>query len=60
MASASGLSVISEPGEILASQNDRMRETLGAVPARTDHEGLDGRWLEDSRELFEEHSIEPS
>ena len=60
MAGRSGLSVIPEPEEDLASQSDRMRAALESVLAWADDEGLDAPCLEDSRELLEALRIEPS
>ena len=60
MAGRSGLSVIPKPDEVLASQSDRMRAALESVLAWADDEGLDAPCLEDSRELLEKLSIEPS
>ena len=56
----SGPSVIPEPDEVLASQSDRTRAALESVLAWADDEGLDAACLEDSRELLEKLSIEPS
>ena len=59
MAGRSGLSVIPEPEEDLASENDRMRAALESVLAWADDEGLDAACLEDSRELLEKLSSGP-
>ena len=60
MAGRSGLSVIPEPEEALASQKDRLREALATVLAWAEGEGLDAPCLKAARELLEELSIEPS
>ena len=60
MAGRSGLSVIGEPEEVLASQNDRMREALESVLAWAEGEELESPSLEAARVLLEEFRIEPS
>ena len=60
MAGRSGLSVIPEPDEVLASQSDRMRAALESVLAWADDEGLDAPPLNEARELLDEVRIDQS
>ena len=60
MTGRSGLSVIPEPEEVLASQDDRMRAALETVLAWAEGEGLDAPCLKAARALLDELSIEPS
>ena len=59
MAGRSGLSVIPEPEEVFASENDRMRAALESVLAWAEGEGLDAQSLNEARELLEELSSGP-
>ena len=60
MAGRSGLCVIPEPEEVLASQSDRMRAALESVLAWADDEGLDAPCLEAVGEPLEELHSGPS
>ncbi len=60
MTGRSGLSVIGEPDEALASLHHRMRAALETVLAWAESEGLESPSLEAARELLDELGIEPS
>ena len=51
-----GLALVPGPEDVLASQNDRMREALESVLAWAEDEGLDAPCLEAAGELLEELS----
>ena len=54
-----GLTLVPGPEDVLASENDRTREALEAVLARSEEEGLNAPCLRAAGELLEELSIGP-
>ena len=55
-----GLSLVPEPEDVLASQNQRLREALESVLVWAEKEGLDAPCLKAAREQLDELSLRSS